>query len=37
MKDEPIYDCAVIGGGLGGLTLAINLAKKGFSIISIPR
>jgi flavin-dependent dehydrogenase len=33
MKDEYVYDCAVIGGGLGGLTLAINLAKKGFSII----
>ncbi len=33
MKDELIYDCAVIGGGLGGLTLAINLARKGYRII----
>ncbi len=33
MKDEPIYDCAIVGGGLGGLTLAINLAQKGFKII----
>ena len=33
MKDESIYDCAIIGGGLGGLTLSIALANAGYSII----
>lgn len=27
------YDCAVVGGGLGGLTLAIQLAQKGRSVV----
>ena len=27
------YDCAVIGGGLAGLTLSIQLAKHGYSVI----
>ncbi len=26
------FDCIIIGGGLGGLTLAIQLSKKGFKI-----
>ena len=26
------YDCIIIGGGLGGLTLSIQLAKKGYQI-----
>ncbi|MFZ4797694.1 MAG: NAD(P)/FAD-dependent oxidoreductase [Bacteroidia bacterium] len=26
------FDCIIIGGGLGGLTLSIQLAKKGFKI-----
>ena len=28
-----LYDCAIIGGGLGGLTLSINMAKRGFRVI----
>lgn len=31
------YDTAVIGGGLAGLTLAINLGKKGFKVILIEK
>ncbi|HOZ87448.1 MAG TPA: NAD(P)-binding protein [Bacteroidia bacterium] len=27
------YDCAIIGGGLGGLCLAIQLADKNYSVI----
>lgn len=27
------YDCAVVGGGLGGLCLAIQVARAGFSVI----
>jgi flavin-dependent dehydrogenase len=26
------FDCIIIGGGLGGLTLSIQLAKKGYKI-----
>ena len=29
----PIYDAAIIGGGLAGLSLSIQLAKKGYSVI----
>jgi flavin-dependent dehydrogenase len=32
-KLNTIYDAAIIGGGLGGLTLAIQLAKKGKSVL----
>ena len=28
-----LYDCAIIGGGLAGLCLAIQLAKNGHKII----
>jgi menaquinone-9 beta-reductase len=30
---QKIYDTAIIGGGLAGLTLSISLAKQGFSVI----
>jgi flavin-dependent dehydrogenase len=30
---EPVYDCAIIGGGLAGLCLSIQLADKGYSVI----
>lgn len=33
MNNENIYDCAVIGGGLGGLTLSIQLAKQEYKVI----
>ncbi|MEO6490558.1 MAG: FAD-dependent monooxygenase [Ferruginibacter sp.] len=33
MEKEKMYDCAVIGGGLAGLTLSIQLAKNGHSVI----
>ncbi|CAN5647464.1 NAD(P)/FAD-dependent oxidoreductase [soil metagenome] len=33
MTDEIKYDVAIIGGGLAGLTLSIQLAKKGYSVI----
>ena len=33
MNHENFYDCAIIGGGLGGLTLAITLSKKRFRIV----
>ena len=33
MINETIYDCAIIGGGLAGLTLSIQLAKQGHNIV----
>ena len=33
MKEEKFYDCAILGGGLAGLTLAVQLADAGFSVI----
>ena len=30
--DRELFDCAVIGGGLAGLTLAIQLSEKGYSV-----
>jgi menaquinone-9 beta-reductase len=33
MIKSKIYDTAIIGGGLAGLTLSISLAKQGFSVI----
>jgi menaquinone-9 beta-reductase len=33
MSEIKIYDTAIIGGGLAGLTLSISLAKQGFSVI----
>ncbi|RYU97288.1 NAD(P)/FAD-dependent oxidoreductase [Emticicia agri] len=32
-----MYDAIIIGGGLGGLTVAIELAKNGFSVIVIEK
>ncbi|MEO8768706.1 MAG: FAD-dependent monooxygenase [Ferruginibacter sp.] len=37
MNHENFYDCAIIGGGLGGLTLAITLSKKGYRIVLIEK
>jgi menaquinone-9 beta-reductase len=34
---QKIYDTAIIGGGLAGLTLSISLAKQGFSVILIEK
>src|SRR4051812_49618580 len=33
MAEEKKYDCAIIGGGLAGLCLAIQLATKGHSVV----
>jgi menaquinone-9 beta-reductase len=33
LKAPTIYDAAIIGGGLAGLTLAIQLAKQGYQVI----
>ncbi len=35
--DRELFDCAVIGGGLAGLTLAIQLSEKGYSVILFER
>ena len=35
--EAPIYDTAVIGGGLAGLALAIQLAKENFRVIVIEK
>ncbi len=37
MNYDETYDAAIIGGGLAGLTLAINLGKKGFKVILIEK
>lgn len=31
--DNKIYPCAIIGGGLGGLCLAIQLARQGVEVL----
>lgn len=33
MPDEKIYDACIVGGGLAGLSLSIQLAKVGYSVI----
>ncbi|MEI7979880.1 MAG: NAD(P)/FAD-dependent oxidoreductase [Bacteroidota bacterium] len=33
MEANKIYDCAIIGGGLAGLCLSIQLAQKGFLVV----
>jgi flavin-dependent dehydrogenase len=33
METKEIFDCAIIGGGLGGLCLAIQLADKNLRVI----
>ena len=37
MSKKTTYDAAIIGGGLGGLTLAISLAKAGKSILLLEK
>ena len=37
MGDETLYDCAIIGGGLAGLSLSIQLAKQGHKVILFER
>ena len=37
MVDETLYDCAIIGGGLAGLCLSIQLAKQGYKVILFER
>lgn len=32
MIDTPIYDIAIIGGGLGGLTFALQAIQQGYSV-----
>ena len=32
-KDQDTYDAAIIGGGLAGLSLAIQMARKGYSVV----
>ncbi|MDQ6757933.1 MAG: FAD-binding protein, partial [Bacteroidota bacterium] len=33
MNDDKLYDAAIVGGGLAGLTLSIQLAKAGYNVI----
>ena len=33
----PIYDTAIVGGGLAGLSLAIRLSKKGYHILLLEK
>ncbi len=33
MNNPETYDCAIVGGGLGGLCLSIQLAKAGHSVV----
>jgi flavin-dependent dehydrogenase len=37
MKVDKVYDCAIIGGGLAGLCLSIQLAQKGFEVVLIEK
>lgn len=37
MKADKVYDCAIIGGGLAGLCLSIQLARKGFEVVLIEK
>lgn len=36
-RAEPLYDAAIIGGGLAGLALAIQLARKGYSVVLVEK
>jgi flavin-dependent dehydrogenase len=37
MKADRVYDCAIIGGGLAGLCLSIQLVQQGFSVVLLER
>jgi flavin-dependent dehydrogenase len=37
IDDDKLYDCVIIGGGLAGLCLSIQLAKKGHSVVLIEK
>ena len=37
MNEDKVYDCAIIGGGLAGLCLSIQLAQKGFDVVLIEK
>ena len=37
MNTSALYDVAIIGGGLAGLSLSIQLAKKGFAVVLIEK
>ncbi len=37
MEHSKLYDCAIIGGGLAGLCLSIQLAKKGHAVVLIEK
>ena len=37
MSNDKLYDCAIIGGGLAGLCLAIQLAQQGHNVVLIEK
>ncbi len=37
MQDDQLYDVAIIGGGLAGLALSIQLARKAYSVVLIEK
>jgi len=37
IRDSITYDCAIIGGGLSGLCLSIQLAEAGFSVVVLEK
>lgn len=37
IEDSEIYDCVIIGGGLAGLCLSIQLAKKNYHVVLIEK
>lgn len=37
IDEHKLYDCVIIGGGLAGLCLSIQLAKKGHSVVLIEK
>jgi flavin-dependent dehydrogenase len=37
MIEERLYDVAIIGGGLAGLSLSIQLSKKGYSVVLLEK
>src|SRR5690348_16955457 len=37
LADELIYDIAIVGGGLAGLALSIQIARKGYKVIVLEK